>query len=107
MEVLPAPHGSQANPIRGAGLNKCPFIQPAAGAAPTPGNEDLLTPHCTMPLNIRGSVGETKFRVLGSIKPPVLGSIPSSLSGLKTAGSQLNAWWKRSRYVPNRLTRNP
>src|SRR5258708_26126392 len=41
MAHLPLPHGSQANPIRGAGLKKCPFMQPSG----TPG----VTPHCTIP----------------------------------------------------------
>src|SRR6478736_9409267 len=29
MAILPLPLGSHANPIRGAGLNRCPVIQPA------------------------------------------------------------------------------
>src|SRR5579864_9103332 len=40
IEVLPSPHGSQAKPTRGAGLNKCPFMQ-LAGVP--------LTPHLTRP----------------------------------------------------------
>src|ERR1700730_203918 len=41
--VFPSPLGSQANPIRGAGLNRWPFMQLSG----TP----LVTPHCTTPLN--------------------------------------------------------
>src|SRR5882672_5314362 len=41
--VLPSPFGSQAKPIRGAGLNKWPFMQLSG----TP----WVTPHCTTPLN--------------------------------------------------------
>src|ERR1700682_4473551 len=35
MAILPSPLGSQAKPMRGAGLNKCPFKQPASEDGPT------------------------------------------------------------------------
>src|SRR6266568_5122009 len=41
MAILPSPLGSQAKPIRGAGLKRCPFRQPASVEEPivAPGNE--------------------------------------------------------------------
>src|SRR5580658_10066067 len=48
-EVLPSPKISHAKPTRGAGLNKCPCMQPRE----TPG-----APHCTIPLNKKGASAE-------------------------------------------------
>src|ERR1700746_2550878 len=62
MAIFPSPCGSQANPMRGAGLNKCPFWQPgsevpaivAAGNAVKmePGTKLVPPgpPHCTKTL---------------------------------------------------------
>src|SRR6266852_2557387 len=56
MAILPSPLGSQAKPIRGAGLNRCPLRQPAGDEAPTlegyPGKGVIgppFPPHWTMP----------------------------------------------------------
>src|SRR5579859_2349201 len=78
MAVLPLPRGSQANPIRGAGLNRCPFEQPTAETEPTAaagnaeselGGGTLRTPP-VVPQTTRPSSGlptpETRAPVLGS-----------------------------------------
>src|SRR5580692_704170 len=52
IEVFPSPLGSQAKPILGAGLNKCPDMQ-LLGMPPFP--------HCTKPFRRRGS-GLAGFR---------------------------------------------
>src|ERR1700722_925630 len=97
MDVLPSPLGSQAKPIRGAGLNKCPFMQPAG----TP-----FFPHCTKPFRRRGSglfgfsgigVQELRFGMEGSVqertsnRTPVTGSTApvAARAGLNALASQL------------------
>src|SRR6267143_5623735 len=92
--ILPLPLGSQANPIRGAGLNRCPLRQPAFDEDPmlTFGKFDPGTrlkvppfpPHWTKPFS-----GLAVF-------PEFVASEPSelkvgSLAGLNALGSKLNA----------------
>src|SRR5690348_9012589 len=75
MEVLPSPFGSNAIPIRGAQLNRWPFMQLAGSVicelefASAPGP----LPQCTSPLVILGS-RLLRFNGTGSFVP-VTGSI--------------------------------
>src|SRR5579859_608963 len=116
MAILPSPFGSHANPMRGAGLKRCPFRQPGYLEAPTvaPGNDASTAPgmddvppeppHCTTPLNGLPPTSEPFSGLLesfGSLKNPGV------LAELNCVGSKLNACWYRSRYVPNKLTRSP
>src|ERR1700719_3974967 len=53
--VLPSPKGSQAKPMRGAGLNRCPFAQPVGTPA---------APHCTRPLAVSPATVPSPLRVV-------------------------------------------
>src|SRR5271155_5170725 len=115
MDVLPSPLGSHAKPIRGPGLNKCPFIQLDG----TP-----FFPHCTRPFSRRGSglfgfsgigVQELSVGMVGSAqegrfnRTPVKGSTApvAARDWLNALASQLYAWSYFSCQVPNKLTRRP
>src|SRR5882757_10380465 len=111
MAILPSPLGSHAKPMRGAGLNRWPFKQPALEDPPTvvagkPGTAKVppFPPHWIMPL--RG------LPVPGSRAPALPVTLPElSIAGeapaTKAVGSKLKALLYRSRYVPKRLTRKP
>src|ERR1700719_1903363 len=100
MAILPSPLGSNAKPMRGAGLKRCPFRQPAFEEEPTDadGNADPGTygklppgpPHCTKP-----SSGLAVPAPFWAREPSALNV--GTLAGLKLAGSRLNACLKRSR----------
>src|ERR1700682_3554681 len=94
MAILPSPLGSNAKPIRGAGLKRCPFRQPAFEEEPTvavgnadPGTTEKLPPgppHCTKPFS-----GLAVFAAFCAREPSELNV--GSLSGLKLLGSKLKA----------------
>src|SRR5580692_6268287 len=96
MAILPSPIGSNANPIRGAGLKRCPERQPAFEDAPmlVVGNNDPGTrgkvppfpPHCTTPFS-----GLPVFAAFCASEPSALNV--GSLAGLNALGSRLNACW--------------
>src|ERR1700687_185668 len=76
IEVLASPLGSKAKPIRGAALNRCPFIQPT-GTPPTP--------HCTIPLN--GSPVPGTIAPAWPVIVPLLSSTCGALAALQAVGS--------------------
>src|ERR1700747_2262004 len=92
IEVLPSPTGSHAKPTRGAGLKRCPFIQPSGVP---------LTPHRTSPnsvttpgssWNVTGSNAIGDNEALLSRTSPYKG-FTLNLDGLKRFGSQFHALW--------------
>src|SRR5215831_2258436 len=97
MAILPSPLGSNAKPMRGAGLKRCPFRQPASEEAPmlTVGNAEAATrgklppfpPHWTTPL--RGLIVPAAFcaREPSALKSAAVGA----LAGLNLLGSKLKA----------------
>src|SRR5260370_37834178 len=106
MAILPSPLGSQAKPIRGAGLKRCPFKQPAFEFAPmaTVGNRDPGTsgkvppfpPHCSKPF--RGlPVPERVVRV------PSAALKPGAVAAVQAVGSKCKAGCERSREVPHKV----
>src|SRR5260370_8685267 len=109
MAILPSPLGSNAKPMRGAGLKRCPARQPAFEEDPTltVGNADPGTkgrvppapPHWTKPFT-----GLPVPDPMFSHPPPLK---PGSLAAPKALGLKLKACLYRSRYVPNILTPNP
>src|ERR1700722_316716 len=100
MAILPSPFGSNANPMRGAGLKRWPCKQPALLFAPTvapgncvrigPGIEPVppFPPHCTTPLK---GLPPTRdpfsglFGLVGSLE------IAGSAAVLNADGAKLNA----------------
>src|SRR5271167_192716 len=97
MAILPSPFGSNANPIRGAGLKRCPERQPAFDAGPmlTVGNRDPGTrgkvppfpPHWTTPFS------GLPLPVVVGVKEPSAGLNTGALAGLNALGSRLKACW--------------
>src|SRR5712671_3809862 len=111
MAILPSPLGSNANPMRGAGLKRCPFRHPEfedppalALGKPATGNVPPVPPHWIMPLNGFPEPG-TRAPANPVWEPST--SIVGVLPELKAVGSRLKACLYRSRYVPNRLRRKP
>src|SRR5215472_4820135 len=102
MAIFPSPLGSKAKPIRGAGLNRCPFKHPALDEVPTlaAGNEVRMLPgitevppeppHWTMPLNGLPAPGiKEPFReLLGLVVSEKIAGEPPAT---KAAGSRLYA----------------
>ena len=96
IDVFPFPKGSQARPMRGAGLKRSSLIQ----ARGTP-----ATPHWTIPskglvpgLMINAPAAPVRFPVV---------SIVGAWLGSYAAGSQLKTCRLISRKVPKMPTRNP
>src|SRR5712691_2611066 len=100
--VLPFPFGSKAKPKRGAGLKRCPLMQPGWELLPTaaegnPGTENGPPgpPHCTSPSYV--------FAVGDGISAPAVpvilpsGSSVGAVAASYTAGSKLKACFFLSR----------
>src|SRR5690349_9029270 len=102
MAILPSPLGSNANPIRGAGLNKCPERQPAfeeeliltVGKLDpgTRGRAPPAPPHWTKPFR-----GLPVFCAFCTREPSPLGLNAGSWPTTKALGLKLKACLYRSR----------
>src|SRR5258705_132961 len=99
MAILPSPFGSNANPMRGAGLKRCPFMHPGFEAPPTlalgkpsTGNVPPLPPHWIMPLNGLPDPGTKEpANVVAEPSASMVGEAPAA----KAVGSRLKACWIR------------
>src|ERR1700682_975504 len=95
MAILPSPLGSNAKPMRGAGLKRCPLRQPAFGEDPTltfgkfdPGTRGKVPPappHWMKPFS-----GLAVFPAF-CIREPSAVLKAGSLAVTKALGSKLNA----------------
>src|SRR5579864_7303756 len=102
MAILPSPLGSNAKPMRGAGLKRCPERQPALEEEPTlaDGNADKMDagiaevppdpPHWMKPLNGLPAPA-TKDPFSGSVGLAVFENTAGALPAMYAAGSRLNA----------------
>src|SRR5215475_4270109 len=115
MAILPSPFGSQAKPMRGAGLKRWPFKQPASLEDPTAAAPKRLDtsagtkvvppgpPHWMMPLKgLPLGLPKPEGSLFGMKAPedPVTEpsrSIVGELAALKAVGSKLKVCLYRSR----------
>src|SRR5260370_14855574 len=102
MAILPSPLGSNAKPMRGAGLKKCPFRQPAFEEEPTVAAGKAAKtdagivevppdpPHWTMPLNGLPTPA-TKDPFTGSARLAVFENTAGEPPATNALGSRLKA----------------